>query len=123
MGDDMTEVNKQFQEINSTLEKISDEQFETLNALAKYEEGEKDFFVMNQQSHHLFQRLFHTWKKDRELFHKLEETQSRLQYEKRKIMDDLETKRERSTETIKRLNDQEDHLYHRLRSLKREESR
>ncbi|HLR51424.1 MAG TPA: DUF3958 family protein [Candidatus Avamphibacillus sp.] len=113
----MANVEKRVREINLELHKASEEQLQTLQELAKQEQGEKDLFEINKKSNHLFEHLLYTWNKDRELFHYLEEEQSKLEYEKQKIMNSMENKRKDLTQKSRRLNKLEDNLYNQLRSL------
>lgn len=117
MDSSMANVEKRVREINLELHKASEEQLQTLQELAKQEQGEKDLFEINKKSNHLFEHLLYTWNKDRELFHYLEEEQSKLEYEKQKIMNSMENKRKDLTQKSRRLNKLEDNLYNQLRSL------
>jgi len=117
MDSPMENVEKRVREINLELHKASEEQLQTLQELAKQEQGEKYLFEINKKSNHLFEHLLYTWNKDRELFHYLEVGQSKLEYEKQKIMNSMENKRKDLTQKSRRLNKLEDNLYNQLRSL------
>src|SRR5699024_4614529 len=136
MDSSMANVEKRVREINLELHKASEEQLQTLQELAKQEQGEKDLYEINKKSNHLFEHLLYTWNKDRELFHYLEAEQSKLEYEKekelfdnieeenkkreyekKKIMNRMENKRKDLTQKSRRLNKLEDNLYNQLRSL------
>lgn len=107
--------------INLRLQDLQDRQEQNERALAEYEQIENQFFELNNQGEHLFERLYNVWHEDEELANAIEYDRQELQHCKRQILHDLDSKKNELMKERQELFYLEENLYELKRSIERGE--
>lgn len=108
---------EQIQQITKKLHQISEKRYQNQRNIVKQEQMEQQFFEVYVHYRRLFDRLLHSWHKDRELRNWLEQGQSEIRRNERKMAYELESNKEQLLLEKQRLRELEDSLYYQRQAL------
>lgn len=117
----MSKENVEVSKIMNRLHDLQQHQLKNSQAMDKLDYSEQDFFELNKQGTRMLDSLYRTWKADNELIHMINDNRVEIQYYRRRIINEIEQKREKLIEEKKRLYNQEEDLYILKRTIIQEE--
>jgi erythromycin esterase-like protein len=111
MGENMSNENIEVSKIMTRLQDVQKNQLKNSQAMYELDCSEQDFLEFNRQDIRMLNSLYNTWKADNEMNHMINDNRIKLQHCKRKIINEMEQKREKLIADKKRLYKQEEDLY------------
>jgi hypothetical protein len=115
----MAAIEKQMQQNPVQLGQIAEKKHQIQQALVKQERLEQDVFELNGQNRKLFNRLLHSWHKDRYLGNWLEKELMVVRHHERQIAYRLEKQKEELLQERQQLSDLENTLHEQHQLLAR----
>ena len=115
---------KENAEVSKLMNRLHDLQQKQLKNSQKMDEldcSEQDFFEVDKRGIRMLDRLYNTWKADNELSQMINDNRVEIQHYNRRIINEIEQKREKLIEEKIRMYNQEEDLYTLKRTILQEE--
>lgn len=121
MGEAMPKENAEVSKIMSRLYDLQQRQLKNSQAMDELNCSEQEFFELDKQGRRMLERLYNTWKADNELIQMINDNRVEHQHYNKRIINEMEQKKEKLIEERIRLYNQEEDLYMLKRSILQEE--
>lgn len=121
MGENMPKENAEVSKLMNRLHDLQQKQLKNSQKMDELDCSEQDFFEVDKRGIRMLDRLYNTWKADNELGQMIHDNRVEIQHYNRRIINEIEQKREKLIEEKIRMYNQEEDLYTLKRTILQEE--